>query len=255
MTKAFLLLFIILAPSFVFAQSVFINEIAWMGSMVEGVDPKQNWRYEWLELFNTKESPLQIEGWNIELYRGEELYFQIPLGGTVPAQGYFLVGASDKISAVDVNYANLGGKFLNSGMKVVLKDDLSNVVDEVDARGSWPAGDNKTKQTIERIAQAWQTSKEPGGTPKTQNSSGVAAKLMAQKLSFPGKLSFNAPTTENLTELSFGKTKKDPEGSPRLEGRGSLAAFSIAFPAALLAGVLALAARRFLYPEQSRRVG
>jgi len=34
-------------PLFVAAQ-VIINEIAWMGTPVEGVDAKQYWRYEWV---------------------------------------------------------------------------------------------------------------------------------------------------------------------------------------------------------------
>ncbi|MCH7772424.1 MAG: chorismate synthase, partial [Bacteroidetes bacterium] len=120
---------------------------------VKGVDAKQEWRYEWLELRSTVERSMVLERWSIELYRpssakamegkGEELYFQIPLQGIIPSNGYLLVGASDKILGVDVNYANLGGKFVNSGMTVLLKDNLGNVVDEVDARKGWPAGENE----------------------------------------------------------------------------------------------------------------
>jgi len=48
---------ILFTPSLVSAQArldeqqvrqVVINEIAWMGSPVEGVDVKQWWRYEWI---------------------------------------------------------------------------------------------------------------------------------------------------------------------------------------------------------------
>ena len=41
-------------PFFVLAEqpekSVVINEIAWMGTPVEGVESKQWWRYEWFTL-------------------------------------------------------------------------------------------------------------------------------------------------------------------------------------------------------------
>ena len=85
------------------------------------------WRYEWLELQNTKESSITLDGWSIELYRQDELYFTIPLVGSIPANGYFLIGASDKIPDVDVNYKNLSGKLVNSGMKVVLKSNAASL--------------------------------------------------------------------------------------------------------------------------------
>jgi len=48
MLKTFLLIILlVLAPSFVAAQ-VIINEIAWMGTPVDGVDAKQHWRQEWV---------------------------------------------------------------------------------------------------------------------------------------------------------------------------------------------------------------
>ena len=123
MKKSIFLLLILLAtaiPSFLSAESMgaVINEIAWMGTPVAEVEEKQWWRYEWLELYNNADTVGMLDGWALELYRGNELYFKIPLGGTVPPHGYFLLGASDKIPGVDVNYSNLGGKFLNTGQKI-----------------------------------------------------------------------------------------------------------------------------------------
>jgi hypothetical protein len=174
-----LLVFVFLFfPFSVFGQFVVINEIAWMGTPAQGVEEKQWWRYEWLELYNTKDQPLQIDAWTIELSR-EEPDFRVSLSGVIPAHGYFLAGASEKIPNLDLNYKNLGGKFFNGGQKVVLKNSLGEVIDEVNALLGWPAGDNKTKQTMERKAGSdpttpapWYTSAEPGGTPKTQNSEG-----------------------------------------------------------------------------------
>ena len=195
MVKVCLLLFIVLAPSFVFAQEIFVNEIAWMGNPVESVAQNQGWRYEWVELYNNADTVGMLDGWMLELYR-DKLDFRIPLQGTIEPKGYFLIGASEKISNVDLNYKNLAGKFNNSGQRVVLKNSAGEIADEVDATKGWPEGDNATKQTMERktgIVSEWQTSKDAGGTPKAQNSAGLMAqKLMAQKLSFPEKLSFNA---------------------------------------------------------------
>jgi len=44
-------------------------------------------------------------------------------------------------------------------------------LDAVSADSSWPAGDNGTKQTMERGSMfSWHNSSEPGGTPKKENS-------------------------------------------------------------------------------------
>ena len=209
----FLRLFFLFVPFLVTAQSLsgVINEIAWMGASVEGVDVNQHWRYEWLELYNTKESPLQLDGWNVELYRGDELYFQIPLQGIIPRKGYFLVGASDKIPNVDMNYKNLGGKLVNSGMRIVLKDNHGNLVDEIDDNNAWSAGDNETKRTMERKGGSdppmWQTSAKVGGTPRSQNSEGFV-ELVLKPFSFGnkkdlGRSSFNSfPVFNNTTLLA-----------------------------------------------------
>jgi len=202
------LLFFSLVPFLVSAQissPVFINEIAWMGSEVLRVDPNQQWRYEWLELRSTMERSTMLDGWSVELYRGEDLYFQILLEGIIPAHGYFLIGASDKIPRVDVNYANLAGKLVNTGMRVVLKDGLGNVADEVNAGEGWQAGDNETKRTMERKAGSdpalWQTSAESGGTPKGQNSEGFI-ELVSEPFSFENKKDLKGSSSDSFPPLN-----------------------------------------------------
>ena len=46
---------------------VVINEIAWMGTEIEGVESKNWWRYEWLELYNNTNQDIDLEGWINEL--------------------------------------------------------------------------------------------------------------------------------------------------------------------------------------------
>ncbi|KKU95265.1 MAG: hypothetical protein UY24_C0001G0026 [Parcubacteria group bacterium GW2011_GWA1_48_11b] len=186
------LVLVVVVPAKALSQVV-INEIAWMGSPVDGVAENQWWRYEWLELFNAGESAASLDGWVIELWRPasaeasagkENLDFAIPLTGGIPARGYFLVVSSGKIPLAHVNYANLGGKFFNGGQHLLLKNSSGVVQDEIDARTGWFAGDNKSKQTMERTdplkeslpAQAgsdpqnWHTSEVAGGSPGRENS-------------------------------------------------------------------------------------
>ena len=56
-----LFLIIVAMPSFVAAQ-VIINEIAWMGTPVEGVDPKQIWKYENTEFHARSDGPSTTHG-------------------------------------------------------------------------------------------------------------------------------------------------------------------------------------------------
>lgn len=205
MVGAFLFLILFL-PGLVAAeeqqpQEVVINEIAWMGTPVEGVDSRQHWRYEWVELFNSTERNISLDGWALEFSR-EEPEFLISLSGVIPSGGYFLVAASDKIPGVDVNYANLGGKFMNTSMRVVLKNAPGSVIDEVDAKDGWPGGDNESKRTMERQAGSdptivWQTSSNAGGTPKQENSKGLE-----QLLSLANKKGPQRPSQESLALLN-----------------------------------------------------
>ncbi|MDA1337624.1 MAG: lamin tail domain-containing protein [bacterium] len=222
--------------------TVVINEVAWMGTPVKGVDTKQEWRYEWLELYNTGEDSLSLDGWSVQLHKGDEIYFTIPLRGTILAQGYFLIGASDKIDGVDpvkqqqlpygvdINYANLSGKFVNDGMRIAIKDSIGDVVDEVDGSSGWQAGENASKRTMERMqgrdpcmmqgslpCMEWQTSGAPGGTPRSKNSKGLQ---------------------ELVKSSSSFAIKKDPSGSSqdsfRLFNSTTLLAFLLALGSSLL---------------------
>jgi len=189
------LCFFIPVPAF--AQIV-ISEVAWMGTPVEGVEAKQWWRYEWIELYNTSSSSVSLDGWKVELSRPsseeasagkDKLDWIVSLDGIIAGQDYFLVAASDKISNVDVNYANLGGKFTNSGQKIVLRDTRGNIEEEVDAHEGWFSGENSEKHTMERwkllkdgnTVDNWGTSELAGGTPRKENSIAQLATLEVEE--------------------------------------------------------------------------
>jgi len=162
---------------FVFAFSVqaanvldvAINEIAWMGTEVSYND-------EWIELYNNIDSPVSLDGWILQADDGTPI---INLAGTVPANGFYLLERTDddtlpKILADRIYKGSLG----NSRENLKLYDGDGNLIDSVDCSKGWFAGDNKTKQTMERksqdspgtVLENWQTSEHPGGTPKAKNS-------------------------------------------------------------------------------------
>lgn len=220
-------------PSFIFAQPV-INEIAWMGTLVDGVDSGQEWRYEWIELFN-ESNTVVLDGWSIELYR-DKLDFSIPLSGVLSSGEYLVLGASDKITGVDISYNNLGGKFMNGGQRVILRDNNGSIVEEIDAQEGWFAGSNRDKKTMERKdslrdsgdGRNWGTSLLVGGTPGFKNT-------------------LYGTYGQEEVSLNFGESKKDLKGSSSfnlpLYGAASLIALGSVLAALFLQ-------RRLRFPWQ-----
>lgn len=142
---------------------VAINEIAWMGGAISAND-------EWMELRNSSNENIDIEGWKLVALDGSP---EINLSGIILAGGYFLLERTDDESApnfsADLIYAGALG---NDGEVLELRDADGNLIDAVDASGGWPAGDNVSKQTMEKgNGGIWQTSETAGGTPKEINSS------------------------------------------------------------------------------------
>jgi len=169
---AFFTLFLLLSVSNCFAENsldVVINEIAWMGTSVSYND-------EWIELYNNTDSSLNLAGWMLKSSDGTP---EIKLVGIVTANGFYLLERTDDntlpgILADQIYTGALG----NNGENLGLYDNLGNLIDLVDCSASWFAGDNTTKQTMERknpqIAgkdiNSWQTSQSSEGTPKAINS-------------------------------------------------------------------------------------
>lgn len=240
-----------LFPSVVFGQ-VIINEIAWMGVPIEGVDEKQWWRYEWLELYNPTDQSIGLNGWTVEL-SPEKPDLRVALHGAIEAQGYFLVASTEKIlplrgisrseTGVDVNYATLSGKFKNSGQRIVLKDAADVVVEELDASKGWFGGDNDIKLTMERRfsdrdasdPENWGSSQNAGGTPKAQNS--IFGKEAVLKLDSVQQT--KDPTKKDSLWSSFAQTITN-------------AVFMRAFLAALLSAAAILLLRRFVLAPRRR---
>jgi hypothetical protein len=207
----FLLLTVPLFPAEVFA-SVLINEIAWMGSPPqEGETSSQAANDEWIELYNSGNTDVTITDWQIEATDGAPT---IKLKGIIPANGYFLLSrANSSVNGIpaDFVYPFKGNALSNDGEDLRLIDAEGNLVDRVNASSKWPAGDNTSKRTMERTNLGWQTSENPGGTPKAQNST-VANEQSQQPITF-----FYEPTT-TTEKTSSNNTADAKEENKKVSG-------------------------------------
>ena len=150
-------------PLFVKA-SVVINEIAWMGTSVSSAD-------EWMELKNETSSEIDLNGWRVEWKGGEYgVTFdttKCPLGTIVPAGGYFLLERTDDNTVSNVQADCIyTGALRNEGEDLVLKDSSGGKVNEIKSAGGWQAGDNTTKETMQRQGNSWITG---SSTPRAPN--------------------------------------------------------------------------------------
>lgn len=142
-------------------QTIVINEIAWMGTVVSAND-------EWLELKNLSGQTIDLSGWTLKAIDGSP---EIELAGAIEAQSFFLLERTDDSTVPEIS-ADLiySGALGNLGEVLELRDNQNNLIDIIDANVGWPAGNNENKKTMERIDNGWQTSDNVGGTPKAQNS-------------------------------------------------------------------------------------
>lgn len=191
--------------------SVVVNEIAWAGTPVSYND-------EWIELHNNTDSKINLSNWRLAAQDGTP---EIILTGVILANGFYLLERTDDETvpgiAADQIYTGALG---NDGETLNLYDNSGNLIDTVNCSAGWFAGDNSTKQTMERVnpefsgneTSNWQNSQNPGGTPKAQNSTPLAAELEFQpepttppvKEVYPGGILINeilpSPTGPDETE-------------------------------------------------------
>ncbi len=141
-----------------------INEIAWMGNQESAND-------EWIELKNNTDQEINLTGW---ILKAEDGTPEISLQGTIAPNGYFLLERTDDNTLPEIIADQIyTGALNNSGEFLELYNPDNNLIDSINAFDKWPAGDNETKQTMEKINSDWQNSANPGGTPKQANSSGA----------------------------------------------------------------------------------
>jgi len=149
--------------------NIVINEIAWMGRESFHSD-------EWIELYNNSSLLIDINGWKLKTEDGTP---EVILEGKIPPKGFFLLERTDDTTLPNIK-ADLiyKGSLNNQGEYLKLIDKNGQIIDEIDCSDNWFEGDNETKRTMERKntlvsgndSENWQTSRNPGGTPKAENS-------------------------------------------------------------------------------------
>jgi len=143
---------------------IVINEIAWMGT-------ESSYSDEWIELYNNTNSSINLEGWTFKTNDGTP---EIILSGTIQANGFYILERTNDTTIPNITANQIyTGALSNKGEYLQLLDNQNNLIDEINCTDGWLAGDNTTKQTMERInsdSSSWQTSKNPLGTPKEINS-------------------------------------------------------------------------------------
>ncbi len=182
---------------------VVINEIAWMGTNTSYND-------EWIELYNNTNFPVNLDGWKLKAVDGAP---EITLSETIQPNGFYILERTDDTTIPNITADQIyTGALGNNGEHLRLFDNQSNLIDEVNCANSWSAGDNATKQTMERvgpISSNWQTSKNPGGTPKTENS------ILTQYEPEPKESQESKPEEQTQTYptgIIFNEILPSPEG-------------------------------------------
>ncbi|MFH0873372.1 MAG: lamin tail domain-containing protein, partial [Candidatus Komeilibacteria bacterium] len=123
--------------------SVVINEIAWAGTEANHFD-------EWLELLVN--STTSFDGWKILGSKNGTTTLEIPLSGFASSSSYILVERTDENTILDISAGFFfTGSLDNNGMKLEIYDSNNTLIDVVDCSAGWFAGDNSTKQSMERI--------------------------------------------------------------------------------------------------------
>ena len=121
------------------AGDVVLNEIAWMGTTTSPND-------EWMELHNNTTGDIDLTGWTLVAQDGTP---NIALVGTIPAHGFFLLERTDDTTVPGIPADQIYTGALENGGEVLELRDASNTLhDIVDA---WYAGDNTTKETMDRL--------------------------------------------------------------------------------------------------------
>lgn len=148
-------------------HSVIFSEIAWMGT-------KTSARHEWIELTNISDAPVDISGWSVFDEDGK-LNVQVPRGTRILSGAFYLFARNGTMLTGIRADAEFSGAIRNSDQVLRLLNAGCGVEDEITADPSWSAGDNDTKQTMERnlTTLTWHASQTEGGTPRKENTKGV----------------------------------------------------------------------------------
>ena len=227
-------------------SDVVFNEIAWMGN-------QESSSKEWLELYNNTGSLISLDNWKISAADGIP---NIVLKSSILPRGFYLLErTSDQTLPGILADQIYTGALENNGENLKLIDQNNNLIDEIIAADGWPGGDNSTKQTMETLRQAqdedriWQTSQNPGGTPKAENSLLLALTPVVQKSDYPRDIILEEEKGALAAEVAQKEIKQD-----EIKESSFSKTFGLALLIAGLSGTAVLMLKRLIGPVGNRRV-
>jgi len=181
---------------------IIINEIAWMGS-------KEGATHEWIELRNVSKKSVNVSGWQVVNENGR-------LHATLPQQtifdGQFMVlarsGGNEALGLkTSVVFA---GSLRNTNEGLRLFDNECKMIDEVPVTRNWPAGNNGSKQTMERMDDlSWTNSLQSGGTPGEENTGMTAGKIPPAQQNVGTPASSSPPSACTIGQINVNTAPKE----------------------------------------------
>ena len=144
--KKLLLAGLLLLPNYSFA-SIYISEIAWMGSSVSA-------NHEWIEIHN-QGSSVDVTGWTVT----DGMNLEIELEGTLTGGSYSVLERTSDDSAPGNALVIYTGALVNTGATLSLRREDGTLVDQVSGGDNWGSigGDNVTKETAQYTSSGWVT--------------------------------------------------------------------------------------------------
>jgi len=174
-------------------HEVVINEIAWMGTTAALTAD------EWIELYNPGNSSVDISGGTL-IASSTTPNITIGAGKTIAAKSYFLLERTDDNTVSDISADQFyTGALVNGGDLLKLRKSNGSLVDKAGSTApAWlNAGDNDTKQTMERkdptgdgtLASNWATNDgvliNGKASDTTTNIKGTPKSLNSQNTTIP----------------------------------------------------------------------
>lgn len=163
--------------------SVFISEIAWMGTSVE------NGSFcEWVELGNSGTEAVSLSGWILKTADGG---MSVPLTGSIEAGGFYLIeratptACPDPVPGIDADLSRTFGAGLSNAGEILVLAQGSTEIERIDASAGWEAvvgGDSVQKYTAQKSGSGWVTAV---ATPRAANATESVAPAATSTPSTP----------------------------------------------------------------------
>jgi len=131
MYKFFIIVVALFVVQYGYSQIV-INEYSCANSSAAGLSDSFGEREDWVELYNTTGSAIDLNGYYLSDKASNPTKFQIPSSIVIPAGGYVMVFGSGRALVAGGNEIHTNFKWTQtSSEKIILSDDLVNVLDSL----------------------------------------------------------------------------------------------------------------------------